>query len=124
MAKRYEDMTPQERAAVDAIRARWKTPEARAEEERVRDLVMAEFPPARTVSPELARALAELKAARVRAGLSLADVAERSGLGRSAISRLENGLVPNPTLETLDRYAAALGKRVTLGVRDAEPVGS
>jgi DNA-binding phage protein len=124
VAKRYEDLTPRERAAVDAVRARWRTPEYRAEEERVRDLVMAEFPPSRTAPPALAHALAELRAERERMGLSLADVAARSGLGRSALSRLENGLVPNPTLDTLDRYAAALGKRLALVVRDIEPVGS
>ncbi len=43
----------------------------------------------------------ELKQERERAGLSLADMAERTGIDRSALSRLENGRNPNPKLDTL-----------------------
>jgi DNA-binding XRE family transcriptional regulator len=72
---------------------------------------------------ELRLALAELKRAREAAGLSLADVAERSGIDKAALSRLENGVHDNPTVETLMRYAAALGKRLTWSLQDlpAEP---
>jgi DNA-binding XRE family transcriptional regulator len=72
---------------------------------------------------ELRLALAELKRAREAAGLSLADVAERSGIDKAALSRLENGVHDNPTVETLARYAAALGKRLTWSLQDlpAEP---
>jgi DNA-binding XRE family transcriptional regulator len=67
---------------------------------------------------EVIRAFAAgLKAARLRQGFSLADMAARSGLTRPAISRLENGLRANPTLDTLFRYAAALGLEVTLSAR-------
>lgn len=67
--------------------------------------------------------MAELRAERERRGLSLTDLAERSGLERSAISKLETGKVLNPNLSTLRRYAASLGKSITLGVRDLEPAG-
>ena len=40
-------------------------------------------------------------------GLSLADVAARSRMDPSAVSRLENGVCLNPTLDTLYRYAQA-----------------
>jgi hypothetical protein len=66
-----------------------------------------------TVDPEtLSRIGGALRLARERAGLSLADVTLRSGIDAPALSRLENGLNPNPTLATLARYAQALGKRI------------
>jgi hypothetical protein len=34
------------------------------------------------------------------------------------LSRLENGQQPNPTLNTLTRYARALGKRLALSLED------
>lgn len=62
--------------------------------------------------------LQELKAAREAAGLSLSDLQDRTGMDRSALSKLENGRRPNPTLETLIRYADAVGKRVEIGLVD------
>lgn len=53
--------------------------------------------------------VSRLRAERERLGLSLADVEQRSGLRRSVLSRLENDPTGNPTLLTLQRYAAALG---------------
>lgn len=61
--------------------------------------------------------LAELKKHRQRRGLSLADVAERSGMDRSAVSRLENGVYVNPTVDTLYRYAEAIGAEIRFCVR-------
>jgi len=52
-----------------------------------------------------------LKQAREEADLSLAAVAKRCCLDRSAISRLENGLYENTTRTTLNRLARAYGKR-------------
>lgn len=56
-------------------------------------------------------ALQALKRDREQCGLSISDVAGRSGLDRAVISRLENGKQDNPTIATLMRYAAAVGKR-------------
>lgn len=56
-------------------------------------------------------ALAALKKAREAAGLSLSEVAKRSGIERAALSRIENGQHVNPTVNTLCRYAQALGMR-------------
>lgn len=53
--------------------------------------------------------------ARADAGMTQAQVAERMGTKASAVARLENALVtgkPSPSLATLKKYAAALGKRV------------
>ncbi|HXD88607.1 MAG TPA: helix-turn-helix transcriptional regulator [Urbifossiella sp.] len=66
----------------------------------------------------LMAALHDLKHARESRGLSLADVAERSGIDKAALSRLENGVHDNPTVETLIRYAAAVGKRLTWSLQD------
>jgi DNA-binding XRE family transcriptional regulator len=71
---------------------------------------------------DLVDAMAALKAERERLGISLAEAAERSGIDKAALSRLENGLVPNPTLSTLTRYAEAIGRRVSLSFPELEPV--
>ena len=63
-------------------------------------------------------ALQALKRDRARGGLSISDVAERSGLDRAVISRLENGKQDNPTVATLMRYAAAIGKRFLWSYQD------
>jgi ribosome-binding protein aMBF1 (putative translation factor) len=56
--------------------------------------------------------IAALRAERERQGLSLADLAERTGMDRAAIHKLEIGLNLNPTYATLARYATALGTRI------------
>ncbi len=66
---------------------------------------------------DLQAMLVALKKHRQAQGLSLADVANRSGMDRSAISRLENGVYVNPTVDTLYRYAEALGTEITFSVR-------
>lgn len=55
----------------------------------------------------------ELIAARARAGLSQAQVAERMGTSQSTIARLESGRTL-PSLRTLDRYARATGSHAVL----------
>ncbi len=67
---------------------------------------------------ELRETFQLLKAERERQGLSLSDVEERTGIGRSAISRLENASGNNPTIATLQRYADALGKRLVISLAD------
>lgn len=62
---------------------------------------------------------AQLKAAREAKGLSLADVTKLTGMDRSALSKLETGQRANPTVETLVRYAEAVGKRVVVSLTDA-----
>ncbi len=59
-------------------------------------------------------ALKILKAERQAQGLSLSDVEQRTGIGRGALSRLENETEANPTVVTLTRYAEALGKRLVV----------
>ena len=56
----------------------------------------------------------ELKAARARAKLSLADLAQRTAIDRAYLSKLENMQQANTTLETVSRIAAALGLEIHL----------
>ncbi len=67
---------------------------------------------------ELRHTLAELKAAREAAGLSLADVSERAGIDPEQLSRLEQEPQTDPTLGTLRRYARAVGKEIGLTLTD------
>jgi DNA-binding XRE family transcriptional regulator len=67
---------------------------------------------------DIQQALQGLKGERKLRGLSIADVAERSGLDRAVVSRLENGKQENPTIATLMRYAAAVGKRFLWSYED------
>ena len=63
-------------------------------------------------------ALRLLRAERVRQGLSLADIQDRTGIERPNLSRLENETSSNPTVATLTRYAEALGKRLVIVLAD------
>ncbi len=55
----------------------------------------------------------ELIAARTRAGLTQADVAERMGTTQSAVARLEGGKAA-PSLRSVQRYAQAVGCRAVV----------
>ena len=59
-----------------------------------------------------------LCAERTRQSLSLADMQARTGIARSALSRLETDPAANPTLTTMTRYAEALGKDLRIVLAD------
>jgi DNA-binding XRE family transcriptional regulator len=63
---------------------------------------------------ELRACIAELKKAREAAGLTLEQVAKKTGLAAETLCRLETGAVTNPTWQTLGRYAAAVGRKLKL----------
>jgi DNA-binding XRE family transcriptional regulator len=98
--------------------------EFQAEKPTIEDLVASGRcgpPMPLRVVQDLLMAMTKLKKARESMGLSLADMAERTGMDRAAISKLENGLT-NPTFETIGRYALALDKRVVVDLEDCAPV--
>jgi predicted transcriptional regulator len=108
------------------IRDRRLTPDEAAKYKAVREQVAGELPEliARhhermATLDQLQDVLAQLKAAREAKGLSLADLTELTGMDRSALSKLETGQRANPTVETLVRYAEAVGKRLRVSVVDA-----
>ena len=115
--KRWEALTPEQRAAVETLRAKHQTLEYREQEEKDREAIRAEFPP-RVIDEELKAALATLRLERERQGLSLTDMQERTRIDRATISKLERGEIPNPTMGTLRTYAAALGKRLSWSLAD------
>lgn len=63
--------------------------------------------------------VADLTAERRRQGLSLAQMADRTGIAKPNLSRLENDDAPTPRMATVERYARALGKAVRLELVDA-----
>lgn len=107
-------------------RDRRLTPEEAAKYKGIREQVAEELPEliARhdehvAVLDQLQELLEQLKAAREAKGLSLADLTELTGMDRSALSKLETGRRLNPTVETLVRYAEAVGKRLLVSLTDA-----
>lgn len=113
MAKKYEDLTPEQQAAVDAYRAGRKATGALEKEIAVREEIRKEYPPA-ALDPDTLAFLTAMRAERERRGLSLTDVAERSGIDRATISKLETGKIPNPTIATLRKYSEAVGVELKL----------
>ena len=110
--------TPEEIARHKAIRERFQREKPTLEQlvasgEYNEPLPMGEYLSIRV-------AVSALRKAREAAGLSLADVAEKSGIDKSALSKIETGQHPNPTVSTLCRYAHALGKRWTWTLEDGE----
>lgn len=107
------------------IRDRRLTPEEAAKYQAIRHQVAEEVPDliARhhermAVLDQLQELLKQLKAAREEKGLSLADLTDLTGVDRSALSKLETGQRPNPTIDTLVRYAEAVGKRLIVALAD------
>jgi DNA-binding XRE family transcriptional regulator len=106
-------------------RKRRLTSEEAAKYRAVRQQVAAEVPDLlarhaeRTAARDQLQALfRQLKAARESQGLTLAAVTEITGMDRSALSKLETGQRANPTVETLIRYAEAVGKRLVVTLMD------
>lgn len=102
------------------------SPDQAAKYKAIRDQVAQELPllidrhHRRSVALDrLQELLEQLKAAREAKGLSLAELTELTGMDRSALSKLETGQRSNPTVETLVRYAEAVGKRLQVTITDA-----
>jgi DNA-binding XRE family transcriptional regulator len=117
------DWSPEDRARHNAIREKFQREKPTHEQLLASGDYLGPLPLG--VYLGLLEALAQLRKAREEAGLSLADVAERTGIDKAALSRLETGKQPNPTVETLMRYATAVGKQLSWSLRDVEEtVGS
>ena len=99
------------------------TPEEKASYQRAKAEVEAEKPELtrralvrKQELLELADAMRTLKREREARGISLTELAQRSGIDKANLSRLENDPYPNPTLDTLSRIAHAIGVRLTIGI--------
>jgi ribosome-binding protein aMBF1 (putative translation factor) len=105
------ERTPEEKARLQALREKFQR-----EKPSLEDLLATgdyDGPVPQGAYLELRQLMHKLKAARERLGLSLADVAERTGTDKAALSRLETGKQINPTIDTLWRYAHAVGVELT-----------
>jgi DNA-binding Xre family transcriptional regulator len=113
---RPTDRTPEEAARLRADRERYQRNKPTVEQ------LLAEGGHTDTVPLgeflALHAVMAELKRERERQGLTLAELANRTGIDAAALSRLETGKQANPTLDTLCRIAHALQKAVVCGLRD------
>lgn len=116
------------------------TPEERARDAEIRRQVEAEKPELEAGAREsvdryestlvrylqiqgafdLAAAVAELRSARQRKGLTLAEVSNLTGVAESELSDLETGDDESPTLRALQRYAQTVGLRIALELSEAE----
>jgi DNA-binding XRE family transcriptional regulator len=70
---------------------------------------------------QLQACIKQLKEARLAGGLTLAQVAEKTGLAAETLSRLETGMLTNPTWKTLGLIAAAVGRELTISVEYKSP---
>lgn len=67
------------------------------------------------------RFVRELLAARIRAGLTQKEVAESMGTSKSAVSRLETGGKHSSSIQTLRKYAKAVGCDVEIRLVEKKP---
>jgi DNA-binding phage protein len=88
---------------------------------REKDAIVARGRSVMAAHDRLQLALQTLKAKRQERGLSLTDVQRLSGIDRARLSRLESDPHANPTIETLNRIAQALGVEVRVAIVDSPP---
>lgn len=96
-------------------RGRRLTKAEAARNRRTREQAERELPPAKPDPTKVA--IAKLRAAREAQGVTLAEIAARTGMTRGNVARLESQ--KNATLRTLDRYARALGCELEISVVSA-----
>ena len=97
-------------------RSRSLTKSEAAKYREIREQVAEEIPPAKS-SPEKI-AIAKLRAMREAKGISLSELAARTGMSRGNLARLESQ--KNATLRTLRRYAKGLDCELEINVVSAE----
>jgi DNA-binding Xre family transcriptional regulator len=120
---------PAKRARAEAALTRIQSPEYQAREPRDREALDREYRATGTIASTPIREadveafdgfIRSLCPARESAGLSLDEVASRSGIDKAQLSRLENGKVPDPRPSTLARDAHTIGKRLAWSLDDLE----
>lgn len=114
-----------ERKSQRVVRDRYLTAEEGAKYRAIREGIAAEkveinaaIRRHRTAVRQLEEIFTELRRERESQGLSLSDMQDRTGIDRSTISKLETGQRANYTLETILRYADALGKQVLVSLAE------
>ncbi len=122
-------LSPEKRARAEAALTRIQSPEYQESERRDRDALDREYRTTGTITSTpvteadveaFDRFIRSLRQVRESAGLSLDEVATRSGIDKAQLSRLENGKVHDPRSSTLLRYARAIGKRLAWSLEDSQ----
>jgi DNA-binding XRE family transcriptional regulator len=117
--QRKTERTPEEKARLAAIREKFQRERPSLETLVATGEYEAGLPgPTFWAVMGLAKRLRE---EREKAGLSLEAVAEKAGIDKGALSRLETGKNGNPTLDTLARVAKAIGMRIGFTLVPAGP---
>ena len=83
---------------------------------RIRETVENELPPAKPAPVKVA--ISKLRAMRQAKGVSLSELAARTGMTRGNLARLESQ--KNATLHTLQRYAQGLDCQLEINVVSAK----
>jgi len=113
MAKRtirkriHQTTSPEQRAEIQRLAELAESPAERAEAARF----FAEHQRLRDI-------MASLRAERIRQKISLTQAAEQIGMDRSNLRRLETDPSANPTLDTVQRLAEAVGKHIRVELVD------
>jgi ribosome-binding protein aMBF1 (putative translation factor) len=113
------ERTPEQLAELKAIRERFQREKPTFEQLRASGDLEGSMPNAAYFG--LMAFAVQLRSGREAAGLSLKDVAARTGLDEEVLRQLETGRLGNPSVNTLAWYAHALGKVVTFGLTDQAP---
>lgn len=106
-------------------RDRYLTPEEAEKYRKIRGQIEEEKPQINArikaqleAASSVQRVFQQLKPVREAKGLSLRDIQELTGIDASSLSKLERGERENFTVDTLVRYAQALGKQVAVSISD------
>ena len=97
-------------------RSRRLTDSEAAKYSKIREQVAEEIPPVKSSPDKIA--IAKLRAMREAKGISLSELAARTGITRGSLARLESQ--KNATLRTLGRYAQGLDCELEINVVSAE----
>ena len=108
-----------ERPIKQTTRDRRLTPEEVAKYRKIREQIEQEKPEINSrirahmaEVTDLAKIFSELRRVREQQGMSLTELQDKTGIDRASLSKLETGQRANFTLETVVRYAEAVGKHV------------
>jgi ribosome-binding protein aMBF1 (putative translation factor) len=113
------ELTVEQLAELEEMRAEYTTPAARAKEKKERLALKAEFPlGVPRLGDHFTLSLRNIRKAREGRGLKLREVAAKAGMQPTALSRLERGL-SNPTLASLNRVLDVLDYHGQLTLVDA-----
>ncbi|HJZ93837.1 MAG TPA: helix-turn-helix transcriptional regulator [Gemmataceae bacterium] len=104
------ERSPAEKARLKAIRAAYQKTKPTLQELAAQG---AEVVPLGTYLA-VQQLLTDLRRTRRERKLTLEQVAEKAGMDKATLSRLETGKQPNPTVDSLFRVASALGKTISM----------